>query len=123
MIYSITRVPIVDNTGVKFVRCVRIYKPSKNPAGFPGAVGLGSVYKTSSSRLFKKGELVKFVILTNKCLTRRLNGLEVRCTQSSAALVSKQSLLPLGRRILGPVLRELRFLGYLKIISIAILVL
>jgi large subunit ribosomal protein L14 len=72
--------------------------------------------------LLHRCDLTRFIIVATKLPVRRFDGSIIQCPRSSVVLVSKQSFAPLGRRITGPVLKELRILGHLKILSIATIV-
>lgn len=118
MIQSETRLKIADNTGAKEIQCIKVLGGSRRRYAKVGDVIVASVKSATPTGSVKKKEIVKAVIVrTNKALMRP-DGSTVRFDENAAVIIDKTGM-PRGTRIFGPVTRELRDLGYMKIISLA----
>ena len=109
---------VADNTGAKEIKCIRVLGGSKRKTGNIGDVIVASVRKAAPNGTVKKGEVVKAVIVRTKRGVRRNDGTYVRFDENAAVLI-KDDNSPRGTRIFGPVARELRDSGYMKICSLA----
>ena len=119
MIGQESRVAVVDNTGAKEVLCIRVLgRSSKKTAGV-GDIIVGTVKQATPRGNAKKGELVRAVIVRQKFPLQRRDGSMVRFDDNAAVIIDKETLNPLGTRVFGPVARELREKGFMKIISLA----
>ena len=113
MIQSESYLKVADNTGAKEIK-----GGAKRKFGNIGDVVVASVRKAAPNGTVKKGEVVKAVIVRSVKGTRRTDGTYVRFDENAAVLI-KDDNSPRGTRIFGPVARELRDSGYMKICSLA----
>ena len=105
MIQTESRLRVADNSGAKELLCIRVLGGTGHKVATPGGV-------------VKKSDVVKAVIVRSKSGVRRPDGSYVKFDQN-AAVVIKDDKTPVGTRIFGPVARELRDKGYMKIVSLA----
>lgn len=118
MIQQESYLKVADNTGAKEIKCIRVLGGSKVKYGNIGDVIVASVRKSTPGGQVKKGEVVKAVIVRSVKGTRRVDGTYVRFDENAAVLI-KDDNSPRGTRIFGPVARELRDSGFMKICSLA----
>ena len=118
MIQEETYLKVADNTGAKEIKCIRVLGGSKRKYGNIGDVIVASVRKAAPGGQVKKGEVVKAVIVRTCSGVRRTDGTYVRFDENAAVLI-REDKTPRGTRIFGPVARELRDKEYMKIMSLA----
>ena len=118
MIQQESYLKVADNTGAKEIKCIRVLGGSKRKYGNIGDVIVASVRKAAPGGTVKKGEVVKAVIVRTCRGVRRADGTYVRFDENAAVLI-KDDNSPRGTRIFGPVARELRDSGFMKICSLA----
>ena len=118
MIQQESYLKVADNTGAKEIHCIRVLGGSKRKTGNIGDIIVASVRKAAPGGTVKKGEVVKAVIVRTKRGVRREDGSYVRFDENAAVLI-KDDNSPRGTRIFGPVARELRDSGFMKICSLA----
>mgnify|MGYP000780898578 FL=1 len=118
MIQSESYLKVADNTGAKEIKCIRVLGGSTRKFGNIGDVIVASVRKAQPGGTVKKGEVVKAVIVRSMKGARRADGTYVRFDENAAVLI-KDDNSPRGTRIFGPVARELRDSGFMKICSLA----
>ena len=118
MIQAETYLKVADNTGAKEIKCIRVLGGSRRKYGNIGDVIVASVRKAAPGGTAKKGEVVRAVIVRTAKGTRRADGTYVRFDENAAVLI-KVDKSPKGTRIFGPVARELRDKGFMKICSLA----
>ena len=118
MIQQESYLKVADNTGAKEIKCIRVLGGSKRKFGNIGDVIVASVRKATPGGTVKKGEVVRAVIVRTCKGVRRADGTYVRFDENAAVLI-KDDNSPRGTRIFGPVARELRDSGYMKICSLA----
>ena len=118
MIQAETYLKVADNTGAKEIKCIRVLGGSRRKYGNIGDVIVASVRKAAPGGTAKKGEVVHAVIVRTAKGTRRADGTYVRFDENAAVLI-KDDKSPKGTRIFGPVARELRDKGFMKICSLA----
>ena len=118
MIQPQTRLKVADNTGAKEIMCFRVLGGTRRKYARVGDVIVASVKKASPGGVVKKGDVVKAVVVRMKSKTRRADGSYIGFDENSAVII-KDDKTPKGTRIFGPVARELRDKGYLKISSLA----
>ena len=118
MVQQESRLRVADNTGAKELKCIRVLGGSSRQYGNIGDVIIASVRKVTPGGVVKKGDVVKAVIVRSAKGVRRADGTYVRF-DDNAAVIIRDDLNPRGTRIFGPVARELRENGYLKILSLA----
>ncbi|MDQ6961145.1 MAG: 50S ribosomal protein L14 [Mariprofundaceae bacterium] len=118
MIQTETVLDVADNSGAKRVACIKVLGGSKRRYASVGDVIVVAVKDASPGGKVKKGEVARAVVVRTRKEFRRADGSSIRFDTNSAVLLSKQGE-PIGTRIFGPVTRELRAKGYMKIISLA----
>ena len=118
MIQQESYLKVADNTGAKEIKCIRVLGGSKRKYGNIGDVIVASVRKASPGGQVKKGDVIKAVIVRSMKGARRADGTYVRFDENAAVLI-KDDNSPRGTRIFGPVARELRDSGFMKICSLA----
>ena len=118
MVQMQTRLKVADNTGAKELMCIRVLGGSRKRYAGVGDVIVASVKKSAPNAGVKKGDVVKAVIVRTAHPLRRDDGSYIRFDENAAVLI-RDDKNPRGTRIFGPVARELREKGYLKIISLA----
>jgi large subunit ribosomal protein L14 len=118
MIQMQTVLDVADNSGAKKVMCIKVIGGSHKRTANIGEEIVCSVKDAIPRGRVKKGQVVKAVIVRTKTGLKREDGTTIRFDTNSVVLVNNQKE-PVGTRIFGPVTRELRGEGYLKIISLA----
>lgn len=118
MIQQESRLKIADNTGAKEILTIRVKGGSHRRYGAIGDVIVATVKSASPTGSVKKGDVVRAVIVRTKRATRRSDGSYIRFDENAAVIIDDNKN-PKGTRIFGPVARELRDSGYMKIISLA----
>lgn len=118
MIQQETRLRVADNTGAKEILCFKVLGGSKRKYARIGDQIVVSVKKAIPGGMVKKGEVARAVVVRVKKEVRRKDGSYIRFDDNAAVILNAQNE-PKGTRIFGPVARELREGGYMKIISMA----
>ena len=118
MVQMQTYLKVADNTGAKELMCIRVLGGTRRRYANIGDVVVASVKKTTPGGVVKKGDVVKAVIVRSKSGLRREDGSYIRFDENAAVII-RDDKNPRGTRIFGPVARELRDKGYLKILSLA----
>ena len=118
MIQNETVLQVADNSGARRVTCIKVLGGSKRRYASVGDVIVVAVKETIPGGKVKKGEVQKAVVVRVAKEFRRPDGSSIRFDENAAVLLNKQGE-PIGTRIFGPVTRELRSKGYMKIISLA----
>ena len=118
MIQQESNLEVADNSGAKSVRCFKVLKGSKRRYARVGDVIVCSVKDADPKGLVKKGDVVKAVIVRTKNYIRRADGSLLRFYDNSCVILDDKGN-PRGTRIFGPVAREVREQGYVKITSLA----
>lgn len=118
MIQMETVLDVADNSGAKAVCCIKVIGGSKRKSAGIGDVIVVSIREAIPRGKVKKGDVHKAVIVRQKYAMSRKDGSTVRFDHNAAVLINKD-MEPIGTRIFGPVTRELRNLGFMKIISLA----
>ncbi|HJB20761.1 MAG TPA: 50S ribosomal protein L14 [Candidatus Fournierella merdavium] len=118
MVQMQTYLKVADNTGAKELMCIRVLGGSRKRYANIGDVVVASVKKAAPGGTVKKGDVVKAVIVRSKHGLRREDGSYIRFDENAAVII-REDKNPRGTRIFGPVARELREHGYLKILSLA----
>jgi large subunit ribosomal protein L14 len=119
MIQQQTRLIVADNTGAKELMCIHIMGGSRRRYGYVGDVIVAAVKKASPNSAVKKGDVVKAVIVRTAKEYDRPDGSHIRFDDNAAVIIDPETLNPKGTRIFGPVARELRDKGFMKIVSLA----
>ena len=118
MIQGFTRLVVADNTGAKEIMCIKVLGGSKRRYASVGDVIVASVKKATPTAKVKKGKVVKAVIVRTAKEIHRENGSLIRF-DDNAAVILDDKREPIGTRIFGPVAREVRYSGFMKIVSLA----
>lgn len=118
MIQMQTNLDVADNSGARRVQCIKVLGGSKRRTATVGDVIVVSIKEAIPRGKVKKGDVHQAVIVRTAKEIRRADGTSIRFDRNAAVLINKQGE-PIGTRIFGPVTRELRGKGYMKIISLA----
>ncbi len=119
MIHLRTRLVVADNTGAKEIAVFSVSGSNRRHHVGLGDIVAASVKDASSAGQVKKGDKVYAVIVRTRKEIRRPDGSYIRFDENAAVLVNKETGEPRGTRIFGPIPRELRDLGFTKIVSLA----
>lgn len=107
-----------DNTGARSLKCIKVLGGSKRKTANIGDVIVCSVAEAAPGGVVKKGEVVKAVIVRTKTGIRRTDGSYIKFDENACVLV-RDDKNPRGTRIFGPIARELREKGFMRILSLA----
>ncbi|MBW1835354.1 MAG: 50S ribosomal protein L14 [Deltaproteobacteria bacterium] len=118
MILAETRLTVADNSGAKILYCIKVLGGSRRRYASIGDIIVVTVKEAIPNAKVKKGEVLKAVVVRTKKEVKRPDGSYIRFDDNSAVLIDAQQE-PIGTRIFGPVARELRAKGFMKIISLA----
>lgn len=119
MIQQETRLKVADNTGAKEILCIKVLGGSRKHYATVGDVIVATVKQAAAQSNVKKGAVVKAVVVrTTKELVRR-DGSVIRFDDNAAVILDNDAVGPRGTRIFGPVARELREKGFMRIVSLA----
>ena len=118
MVQPQTILKVADNSGAKIIMCIRILGGSFRRSGNIGDVIVASVKTATPGGTVKKGDVVKAVIVRTTKGISRPDGSYIKFDDNAAVIIDNQKL-PKGTRIFGPIARELRDKGFMKIISLA----
>jgi len=118
MIHMQTNLDVADNSGARRVQCIKVLGGSKRKYASVGDVIVVSVKEAIPRGRVKKGDVRKAVVVRTAKEVRRDDGTAIRF-DSNAAVILSNSGEPIGTRIFGPVVRELRAKNFMKIISLA----
>ena len=118
MIQTETVLNVADNSGAKKVLCIRVLGGTRRRYARIGDIIVVSVKEAIPNAKVKKGDVMKAVIVRTVKAIKRMDDTSVRFDENGAVLLSGSGE-PVGTRIFGPVARELRTKGFMKIISLA----
>ena len=118
MIQQETRLRVADNTGAREILCIRVAGGSHRRYAGVGDIIVGTVKQAVPHGSVKKGEVVRAVVVRTKKPFGRNDGTYISFDENAAVLIDTGKN-PRGTRIFGPVARELRESGYMKIVSLA----
>ncbi len=118
MIQSETRLKVADNTGAKEVLCFKVLGGSRRKYATIGDQVVISVKKALPGGMVKKGEVHRAVIVRTRKELNRKDGSLIRFDENAAVILNSAGE-PRGTRIFGPVARELRDNGFMRIVSMA----
>jgi large subunit ribosomal protein L14 len=118
MLQMQTNLDVADNSGARRVQCIKVLGGSKRRYASVGDVIVVSVKEAIPRGRVKKGDVRKAVVVRTRKEVRREDGTASRVA-SNAAVILNTANEPLGTRIFGPVVRELRAKNFMKIISLA----
>ena len=118
MIQQETRLKVADNTGAKEILCFKVLGGSRRKYASIGDQIVITIKKAIPGGMVKKGEVHRAVIVRTKKEVGRKDGSRIRFDENAAVLLNSSGE-PRGTRIFGPVARELRDSGYMRIVSMA----
>ena len=118
MIQMQSNLDVADNSGARRVQCIKVPGGSHRMHANVGDVIVVSVKEATPGGRVKKGEVKKAVIVRTSSPIRRKDGSIIRFDGNAAVLINNNNE-PIGTRIFGPVTRELRSNGFMKIVSLA----
>ena len=118
MIQQESRLKVTDNSGAKEILCIRVLGGSKRRYARVGDIIVATVKDANPTGNIKKKSVVKAVVVRTRDQIRRADGSTI-CFDDNAAVIIGEDKNPKATRVFGPVPRELRDLGYNKIISLA----
>lgn len=119
MIQQESRLKVTDNSGAKEILVIKVLGGSVKRYGYVGDVVVGTVKSATPHGSVSKSEIVKAVIVRTTKEWRRSDGSYIKFDDNAAVILDGESKTPLGTRIFGPVARELRERGYMRIVSLA----
>jgi large subunit ribosomal protein L14 len=118
MIQMQSNLDVADNSGAKRVQCIKVLGGSHRRTANIGDIIVVSIKDAIPRGRVKKGAVHQAVVVRTSFGLQRQNGEKIRFDRNACVLINKQGE-PIGTRIFGPVTRELRTKGYVKIISLA----
>ncbi len=118
MVQMQTYLIVADNSGAKRVQCIKVLGGSKRKTASVGDIIVVAVKDALPNAAIKKGEVHRAVIVRTNKEYRRPDGTYIRFDDNACVIVD-ESGAPQGKRIFGPVARELRDADYMKIVSLA----
>jgi large subunit ribosomal protein L14 len=118
MIQSETVLNVADNSGAKKVLCIRVLGGTRRRYASIGDVIVATVKEALPNAKVKKGDVVKAVVVRTAKENRRMDDTWIKFDENAAVVLSPNGD-PVGTRIFGPVARELRNQGFMKIVSLA----
>jgi large subunit ribosomal protein L14 len=118
MIQTYTRLRVADNSGAKVIRLINIPGSSKRKYAHVGDVVVCNVREAAPNSPVRKGEIVRAVVIRQAQGRRRPDGTYIKFDDNAAVLIGDDQM-PTGTRIFGPVARELRDKGFMRIVSLA----
>jgi large subunit ribosomal protein L14 len=118
MIQTYTRLKVADNTGAREIMCIKVLGGTRRRYARVGDTIVASIKVATPDSVVKKGEVVQAVIVRTAKEFGRPDGSYIRFDENAAVLIDKEQN-PRGTRIFGPVARELREKGFMKIVSLS----
>ena len=119
MIQTESRLKVADNSGAQEILVIRVLGGSRRKYGRVGDIVVATVKSASTQGSVKKSQIVRAVIVRTKKEYRRKDGSYIRFDDNAAVVLADDMTNPLGTRVFGPVARELRDKGFMKIVSLA----
>jgi large subunit ribosomal protein L14 len=119
MIQAMSRLKVADNTGAREILCIRVMGGSSRRYARVGDIIIASVKSAIPNSSIKKGEVVRAVVVRTAKEYGRVDGSYIKFDENAAVIIEPESHNPRGTRIFGPVGRELRERGFMKIVSLS----
>ena len=119
MIQQESRLKVADNTGAREILVIQVVGGSRRKFGAVGDIVIATVKSATPQGSVKKSDIVKAVIVRTSKEWRREDGSSIRFDDNAAVILDTDGQNPKGTRIFGPVAREIRERGYMKIVSLA----
>jgi large subunit ribosomal protein L14 len=118
MIQTYSRLKVADNTGAREIMCIKVLGGTRRRYAHVGDIIVASVKVSTPDSIVKKGEVVQAVVVRTAKEYGRPDGSYIRFDENAAVILDKERN-PKGTRIFGPVARELREKGFMKIVSLS----
>lgn len=119
MIQLRTVVNLADNSGAKKLRVIQVHGGSRRRFGYIADIITASVIQAEAQSQIKAGQMVKAVLVRARKETRRNDGSYIRFDDNAAVVIDPKTKEPVGTRIFGPIAREVKEAGFMKIASLA----
>jgi len=119
MIQTESRLKVADNTGAQEILVIRVLGGSERKYGHVGDIVVAAVKSASTGGSVKKSDIVRAVIVRTAKEYRRDDGSYIKFDDNAAVILADDLQNPKGTRVFGPVARELRDKGFMKIVSLA----
>lgn len=119
MIQQESRLKVADNSGARELLVIQVLGGSKRRYGSIGDIVVATVKSATPQGAVKKSEIVRAVVVRVSKEFRREDGSHIRFDDNAAVVLDTDGKNPKGSRIFGPVARELREKGFVKIVSLA----
>lgn len=119
MIQQESRIAVADNTGARELLVIHVMGGSKKKYGYVGDIVVATVKSATPDGSVKKSDVVRAVIVRTTKEYRRADGSYIRFDDNAAVILAEDLTNPRGTRVFGPVARELRDKGFMKIVSLA----
>ena len=119
MIQKESRLKVADNTGAREILCIQVVGGSRRRYGRLGDTIVATVKQAAPHSSVKKGDIIRAVIVRTSKSTGRSDGSYIRFDDNAAVILDTDERSPRGTRIFGPVARELREKGFMRIVSLA----
>ncbi len=118
MIQTFTRLRVADNTGARVIMCIKVLGGTRRRYAGVGDIIIAAVKQSTPGGSVKKGDVVRAVVVRTAKEYGRPDGSYIRFDED-AAVILDDARNPKGTRIFGPVARELREKGFMKIVSLS----
>ena len=118
MIQQESRLKVADNSGAKEILCIRVMGGSTRRYAHIGDVIIATVKQAAPNAAIKEGDVVRAVVVRTSYTQKRRDGSSIRFDDNAAVIIDTMKA-PRGTRIFGPVARELRERGFMRIVSLA----
>ncbi|MDB5177968.1 MAG: rplNA [Candidatus Saccharibacteria bacterium] len=118
MIQQESRLKVADNSGAKEILCIRVLGGTRRRYAHVGDIIVATVKEANPTGTVKKKSVIKAVVVRTRNQIRRKDGSTISFDDNAAVIINDDKT-PKGTRVFGPVPRELREMGYAKIISLA----
>ncbi len=118
MIQMQSKLKVADNSGARVVQCIKVLGGSKKRSASVGDIIVVSIKEAMPRGRVEKGKVMKATVVRTAYPILRKDGTIIRFDDNAVVLINENKE-PIGTRIFGPVTRELRSLGFMKIISLA----
>lgn len=118
MIQTFTRLRVADNTGARVIMCIKVLGGTRRRYAGVGDIIIAAVKQSIPGGSVKKGDVVRAVVVRTAKEYGRPDGSYIRFDED-AAVILDEARNPKGTRIFGPVARELREKGFMKIVSLS----
>jgi large subunit ribosomal protein L14 len=119
MIQTESRLAVADNTGAQEILVIRVLGGSRRRYGHVGSIFVGAVKSANPGGSVKKSDIVRAVVVRVAKEYRRADGSYIRFDDNACVILADDLTNPKGSRVFGPVARELRDKGFMKIVSLA----